>query len=462
MPGYNDSLDSMRISTAVLSVSELNRLVREAIEAKLPLLWVGGEISNLTWAASGHGYFTLKDAGAQVRCVIFRSRLQLLGFRPQNGDRVEARALASLYEARGDFQLNVETLRRAGAGNLYEAFLKLKAKLEADGLFAVERKRPLPSHPCCIGIVTSPQAAALRDVVTTLARRAPQVALILYPTTVQGDGAAAEIVAALAVANARAECQTLILCRGGGSLEDLRSFNDERVARAIAASKIPVIAGVGHETDTTIADFVADLRAATPSGAAELASPARADLLAELAEFERGLRRSLRRRLDNFAQRSDLLASRLRHPGETLAGHRGKLALLAARSRHIALAQAARRAAALAPLANRLDRARPDLAFRRAEVGRYREQWAATMRDGLRRRRHSLNLLDARLSALNPRAVLERGYAIATDAAGRVLESIDSAQPGTPIHVHLADGRLDAQVTGRERCAGDDVEMANR
>jgi exodeoxyribonuclease VII large subunit len=461
MPIRNDLPAPNRPGTTVISVSELNRRVRDAIEAKLPLLWVGGEISNLTWAASGHGYFTLKDANAQVRCVIFRSRLQLLGFRPQNGDRVEARALASLYEARGDFQLNVDTLRQAGAGNLFEAFLKLKAKLEGEGLFAAERKRPLAAHPRCIGIVTSPQAAALRDVVTTLRRRAPQVALILYPTAVQGDGAPLEIVAALAAANARRECETLILCRGGGSLEDLWSFNDERVARAVAASKIPVITGVGHETDTTIVDFVADLRAPTPSGAAELASPARADLLAELAEHQRRLRRALNRRLENLAQRTDLLARRLRHPGETLARHRGNLALLAARGRHAAFAQMARRHTTLAPLGERFARSRPNLAARQTHIERRGEQLNIAMDNELRRRRHTLNLLDARLAALDPRAVLGRGYAIATDAAGHVLGSIAATEPGTQIRVHLADGRIDAQVTGCERNAEADVESAN-
>jgi len=259
-----DDVAAAEPALPVLSVSELNRMARRALESQLPLLWVEGEVSNFTRAASGHWYFAIKDASAQVRCVMFRGRNQFADFTPANGDHVEVRALPSLYEARGEFQLGVEQIRRAGAGRLYEAYLRLKAKLEAEGLFDPAKKRPLPRFPRRVGIVTSPQAAALHDVLTALARRMPGLPVVIYPTPVQGASAGAQIAAAIRAAGARAECDVLLVCRGGGSLEDLWAFNDEMVARAIAASPLPVVSGVGHETDFTLADFAADLRARRP------------------------------------------------------------------------------------------------------------------------------------------------------------------------------------------------------
>jgi exodeoxyribonuclease VII large subunit len=253
---FSESQPNDSGNSDILTVSQLNQAVGRLLERSFPLTWISGEISNFTRAASGHWYFTLKDASAQVRSVMFRGRAQFVDFAPREGDKVEVRAVVSLYAARGDFQLNVEAMRKAGVGNLYEAFLKLKAKLTAEGLFDADRKRELPVFPRQIGIVTSPQAAALRDVITTLRRRAPHLSIVLYPTAVQGEGSAEKIAAAIKTASDRAECDVLIVCRGGGSLEDLWSFNDERVARAIAASTIPVVSGVGHETDFTIADFV--------------------------------------------------------------------------------------------------------------------------------------------------------------------------------------------------------------
>ena len=257
------------------------------LERSFPLLWISGEVSNFTRAASGHWYFSIKDQQAQMRCVMFRGRAQYAEFTPREGDRIEVRAVVTMYEPRGEVQLNVEAVRRTGQGRLYEAFLRLKAQLESEGLFAPERKRPLPAHPRAIGIVTSLQAAALRDVLTTLARRAPHIPVIVYPAPVQGAGSAEKLVAAVETANARREVDVLLVCRGGGSIEDLWSFNDEALARAIAASELPVVSGVGHETDFTIADFAADVRAPTPTGAAELASPQRALLLREVGERQR-------------------------------------------------------------------------------------------------------------------------------------------------------------------------------
>ena len=294
----------------VIPVSMLIRLARERLEASFPLCWVAGEVSNLASAASPHVYFSLKDAAAQVRCVMFRNRAQLLGWRLENGQHIEARVLVTLYEARGDFQLNDEAARKAGVGNLYEQFLRLKEKLEREGFFDSTTKRRLPVFPRRIGIVTSAQAAALRDVVTTLARRPPHVGIIVYPTPVQGEGASEQIARAIECANARQECDVLIVCRGGGSIEDLWSFNNEAVARAIRASPIPVISGVGHETDFTIADFAADLRAPTPTAAAEMAAPQHTALMAGLAAHRQALPRVAANSLAQKAQQLDWQARR--------------------------------------------------------------------------------------------------------------------------------------------------------
>ncbi|MBW7901480.1 MAG: exodeoxyribonuclease VII large subunit [Rhodocyclaceae bacterium] len=436
-----------------LSVAALNRLVRERLESGFPLCWVAGEISNLTVAASGHAYFTLKDESAQVRCVMFRGRHQLLGWRPANGQHVEARALVTLYEARGDFQLNVETLRRAGVGNLFERFQKLKAKLEAEGLFAAESKRPLPAFPRRIGIVTSLAAAALRDVLTTLERRAPQVALTIFPTPVQGDGAGREIAAAIAAAGESGLCDVLIVCRGGGSIEDLWAFNDEAVARAMRACPVPVVSGVGHETDFTIADFAADLRAPTPTAAAEIVAPERERLLARLDALRQALRRQAQREIEQRAQRVDGLARRLTHPAERLARQRTALAHLADR---LNAAFARRQAAAggrLAALGRRLAFARPDP----QPLGRRLDLVAARLDNAWQRRQAAHGATLARLSDslahLDPRAVLGRGYALVRDEDGGIVRDAKTMEPRRTIHVYLARGRLDAEVTAADATA---------
>src|SRR4051812_8897786 len=298
-------------SSRVINVSELNRLAKELIERNLPLMWVAGEISNFTRATSGHCYFSLKDAQAQVRCVMFRHKAQLHDWKPENGMQIEVRATPSFYEARGEFQLNIEAMRRAGLGSLYAAFEQLKAKLAAEGLFAEEAKQILPRFPRAIGIVTSTQAAALRDVLTTLKRRMPSIPVFIYPAPVQGEGAAAKLAQAIATADARAECDVLIMCRGGGSIEDLWAFNEEVVARAIHACTLPVISAVGHETDFTIADFVADVRAPTPTAAAQLACPNCVDLREGAAHLYHRLKRVMERALERRMQHVDGLARRL-------------------------------------------------------------------------------------------------------------------------------------------------------
>jgi exodeoxyribonuclease VII large subunit len=409
----------------ILSVSELLRSVRDVLERRFPLSWVSGEISNLTRAASGHWYFTLKDESAQVDCVIYRGRAALLDWTPRDGARVEARALVTLYEPRGRFQLNVETLRQAGLGPLYERFLMLKSKLEREGLFDPEAKRELPPHPRAIGVVTSLAAAALRDVLTTLARRNPSLPVIVYPVPVQGEGAASRIALALATANARAECDVLLLVRGGGSIEDLWQFNEEAVARALRASRIPVVVGVGHETDVTIADFAADRRAPTPTAAAELVSPSREALLARLDDLSRRSAREANRRIEYSAQALDALARRLVHPADRLRGSRQIVAQYGAR---LGLAAA-----------------------RQLEAGRLRLRDApARLGNAISRRIETasahVDRLRASLYGLDPVAVLERGYSITRSADGAVVRDAKRVAPGERLHTTLARGWVESEV----------------
>jgi exodeoxyribonuclease VII large subunit len=388
----------------IVSVSDLNRRVRALVEGQIEPLWVGGELSNVKQPASGHWYFTLKDAGAEVNCALFRGRAQYLDFKPENGQKVEAFGRVTLYEPRGSYQLVVESLRKGGLGALFEAFEKLKAKLDAEGLFDAARKRELPAFPRAIGVVTSPAAAALRDVLTTLRRRAPMIPIVIYPTPVQGSGAGASIARAIEAANARAECDVLLVCRGGGSLEDLWAFNEEVVARAIVASRIPVVSGVGHETDFSIADFAADARAPTPTAAAAMASPDREALLGDVEASRRRLTRAMRRHIEVAMQRLDLAARRLLTPAERLARHGVRVAELAAR-----------------------------LA-------------AATARS-LRDRRARLASASAGLAHLDPTRVLARGYAIVRNAQGAVVRSSQQVAAGESIDLRFAEGGADADVT---------------
>lgn len=409
----------------IISVSDLNRLAKAALEREFPLLWVAGEISNLTRAPSGHLYFTLKDAGAQVRCAMFRSRAQSLPWRLENGHQVEARALVSLYEPRGDFQLNIEALRRTGLGQLYEAFLKLRDKLALEGLFDEERKRPLPRFPHRIGVVTSPRAAALRDIIAALARRAPGVPLVVYPTLVQGAEAPPQIVEAIVSAGRRAECDLLLVVRGGGSIEDLWAFNHEAVARAIAACPIPVISGIGHETDLTIADLAADRRAATPTAAAEIASAGWFDASEHLATLTESLTEAARRRLEQRMQRLDLLARRLVHPADRLARNRQRLEHLATRLDAATGRLLQRHGRTIAAVRLRLAHARPAIETRRTRLER----------------------LGAALAALNPEAALARGYAWVRTADGQLVRSHRQLEAGTAISLRFSEGAAEALVS---------------
>ncbi len=409
----------------VLSVSELLRSARDTLEHRYPLQWIGGEISNLRPAASGHLYFVLKDEQAQVDCVMFRSRAGALGWEPKDGLKVEARALVTLYEPRGRFQLTVEAMRRAGLGPLNERFLKLKAKLQAEGLFDPGRKRDIPEYPSRIGVLTSLAAAALRDVLTTLQRRNPSIPVIVYPVPVQGDGAAGKIAQMLAIAVGRAECDVLLLVRGGGSIEDLWPFNEEAVARAICASALPVVVGVGHETDFTIADFAADPRAPTPTAAAELVSPPRAELLARVAELGWRASREARRRIEYAVQAVDALARRLVHPADRLRGSRQLVGQLAAR---------------LASLMGH-----------RIELHRYRLRDTPQRLSSLVARRletatSRLAMLRTGLGSLDPAAVLARGYSITRAADGTVVSDSAAVLEGEQLRITLAKGWIESEV----------------
>ena len=430
----------------VMPVSVLNRLARERLEAAFPLCWVAGEVSNLSYAASGHVYFSLKDSVAQVRCVMFRNRAQLLGWRLESGQHIEARVLVTLYEARGDFQLNIEAARRAGIGNLYESFLRLKEKLEREGLFASAIKRPLPAFPRRIGVVTSPQAAALRDVLSTLGRRAGQVEIIVYPTPVQGDGAAALIADAIRRAGERAECELLILCRGGGSLEDLRAFNDETVARAIRACPLPVVSGIGHETDFTIADLAADRRAATPTAAAEMAAPERSALLARLVADHLALRRQAAQLVNQRGQQLDWLARRLQHPGQSLARQQEGLRNLQRRLDAGLLLCSTRARGTLASLGHRLRQQRPALPRQTLHLQSLASRLERAGRQALDGKAAELGRLTASLSHLDPRAVLARGYSIITNSQQRIIHASSMLEPGEEIAVIFHRGRADATV----------------
>ncbi|MFM0010727.1 exodeoxyribonuclease VII large subunit [Paraburkholderia sediminicola] len=428
----------------VVPVSALNRAIGTMLERSFPLVWVSGEVSNFTRAASGHWYFSIKDAQAQMRCVMFRGRAQYAEFTPREGDRIEVRALVTMYETRGELQLNVEAVRRTGQGRLYEAFLRLKAQLEAEGLFAAERKRALPAHPRAIGIVTSLQAAALRDVLTTLSRRAPHIPVIVYPAPVQGVGASAKVAAMVDAANARREVDVLIVCRGGGSIEDLWAFNEEVLARAIAESAMPVVSGVGHETDFTIADFAADVRAPTPTGAAELVSPQRVLLLRELDHRHATLARGFGRMMERRAQQLDWLARRLVSPAERLARQRTHLQQLSVRLASAGARPVRDARARFSLLQMRWQRWRPDLAAHQAKLGMLSQRLDAALLRQHERQSARVGTLAARLEVLSPQRTLERGYAAVLDAqTGRAVRAPSSLKPGRRLTVHLAEGAAD-------------------
>lgn len=430
----------------VLSISQLNRLTRQVLEREFPLCWVTGEVSNLTRAASGHVYFTLKDVAAQVRCVMFRMRAQLVPWRLENGQQIEARALVSLYEPRGDFQLTVEAVRRAGLGRLFEEFSRLKEKLLHEGLFAPEKKRPIPRFPRQIGIISSPQAAALHDALVALRRRAPHLGVILYPTQVQGETAAAGIANAIKQAGQRNECDVLLLVRGGGSIEDLWAFNEEIVARAIAGSSLPIISGVGHETDTTIADFVADMRAATPTAAAELATQGWHESQEKLATFTRMLHTAMSRRITREQQRLDHYSLRLIHPATRLRHGRDQLNFLGARL-HTGMAnQLRQQRTRINALDLRLNRNLPRMEGQQGRISLLAQRLKMAMLNLHQQRQNSLDNMAAALAHLNPHSILARGFAIVRADDGKVVSNVRVLNPGASVTLELSDGQATARI----------------
>ena len=395
------------ISREILSVGDLNRAIAASLEDRFDTVWVSGEISNFKAYDSGHWYFSLKDEEGQIRCVMFRGRNSQVGFMPQSGDLVEVSASLGLYVPRGDIQLTIQTMRRAGMGGLYEAFLKLKAKLAKEGLFDEERKREIPSHPRSIGIITSPQAAALKDVLSTLARRAPHIPIVIYPTLVQGPDAPSGIIAALKAAAKENAVDVILLVRGGGSIEDLWAFNDEQLAYAIAQSPIPVVSGVGHETDFTIADFVADLRAPTPTGAAELAAPRKDQMLQELEAIKQALLQRVIQRVEREAQTLDQLALRLSH-------------------------------------------ALPNPDRMREQITNWQQRlnqtWSVRMENWKRNQSH----YQLQLEMLNPQRTLERGYAVILSKQEDQLHAVrkpNELNTENIFQVRLAEGQAEVQFS---------------
>ena len=438
----------------VFTVSRLNREARMLLERGLGTLWIEGEVSNLSRPGSGHWYFSLKDEAAQVRCAMFRSRNLLVRFPVRDGTHVLARGRVSLYEPRGEFQLVVEHLEEAGEGLLRRRFEELKQRLAAEGLFDVRHKQPLPRLPRRIGVITSPTGAAVRDILHVLRRRFPAVPVLLYPVAVQGTAAAGEIAQAIALAARRRDCDVLILARGGGSLEDLWAFNDEAVARAMHACPIPIVSGVGHEVDFTIADFVADERAPTPSGAAERVVPDRAEWLRSLEATDRRLALAARRRLSDARHALSLREQHLSrvHPGTVLRQHAQRLDELEGRLRRAGRAGLDRARGRLTAAQSLLTRASPALrvAALKLRLSAACRGLAHGVRGSLVAQRRRFELAARALDAVSPLATLDRGYAIVADASGRVLQDAAMLRPGDRITARLARGRVTAQVLGVE------------
>ena len=446
-PAGGDLLSPAGRGPIVLPVSLLVSSARLIVERHLGLVWVSGEVSNFIRATSGHCYFNLKDAQAQVRCVFFRHKAQFTDFALKDGQQVEVRATASIYEARGEFQLNVETVRLAGLGALYEQFARLKARLDAAGWFAPERKRALPRYPRAVGIVTSTRAAALFDLLTTLRRRWPALSVIIYPTAVQGEGAAAEIAGAIRLANERAEVDVLIVGRGGGSIEDLWAFNEEVVAQAVHASALPVVSAVGHETDFTICDFIADARAATPTGAAALVAPDRHAALRDLSALAARWRRAQERMQETRMQRIDGLARRLVHPATRLAQQRRDAQALGNRLTRAMRNELAHRRIALDAPARRLAWRLHQPSLQRAQLAAAGDTLRRALPEALERARVRLAALAQNLAHLNPQAVLERGYAIVATADGMIVHDVAEVARGDQVGLTFARGRADATIT---------------
>ena len=388
----------------VFSVKEINRLVRELLEQSFPSFWISGEISNFISASSGHWYFSLKDDEAQVRCTMFKNKNMAADWVPKNGEKIEAKCFIGLYEARGEYQLNIELIRHAGAGLLSEAFNQLKEKLLKEGLFEPSRKKSIPQFPKSIGVITSPTGAAIEDILITLKRRSPHIPIFIYPSLVQGKEAPSAIVKSVETANTRMECDVLILARGGGSIEDLWAFNEEIVARAIVASKIPTITGVGHETDTTIADFVSDLRAPTPTGAAELVTSHTVELIKTIQAYKNQLNKMMASVIRELMQKIDYLEKRLISP-------------------------------------------RQQIQRQKEQIHQYIQRINQSMKNAMIQYRLNIDKLKLNLDHLSPHAVLSRGYSIITNVDGQIVNNINQLKLDDKIHIQLNHGQADANIS---------------
>ncbi|MFM1824953.1 MAG: Exodeoxyribonuclease 7 large subunit [Pseudomonadota bacterium] len=388
----------------VFSVKEINRLVRELLEQSFPSFWISGEISNFISASSGHWYFSLKDDEAQVRCTMFKNKNMAANWVPKNGEKIEAKCFIGLYEARGEYQLNIELIRHAGTGLLSEAFNQLKEKLLKEGLFETSRKKLIPQFPKSIGVITSPTGAAIEDILITLKRRSPHIPIFIYPSLVQGKEAPLAIVKAIETANIRMECDVLILARGGGSIEDLWAFNEEIVARAIVASKIPTITGVGHETDTTIADFVSDLRAPTPTGAAELVTSHTVELIKTIQVYKNQLNKVMAGVIRELMQKIDYLEKRLISP-------------------------------------------RQQIQRQKEQIHQYIQRINQSMKNAMIQYRLNIDKLKLNLDHLSPHAVLSRGYSIVTNVDGQIVNNANQLKLDDKIRIQLNHGQADATIS---------------
>lgn len=437
------------ISPTIYSISRLNREARALIEESFPLLWVEGEISNLAAPRSGHLYFTLKDEFSQVRCAMFRMRAFHLPFKPANGQHIQARVRVSLYESRGDFQLAVDHMQPAGIGTLQQQLEVIQKRLQDEGLFEQQRKRPLPPHPQCIGVITSPTGAAIHDILTVLQRRNPMVSVILYPVAVQGEAAEQQLIEAIATANRRSECELLIIGRGGGSLEDLWCFNSEGVARAIATSRLPIVSAVGHEIDTTTADLVADLRAPTPSAAAELVV---ADIRlrhSQLQQLAERMASALTSQLHHHRTTLRWLQRQLRHPGHRLQEQGQRLDELELRQHHAMVRRLRQHSERYTSLQRRFESHPPQQILQQRQLHTQSLQIQLLKAIG-RKVTHEQERLSSHAQALDlvsPLATLGRGYSITTTTDGTLLRQSHSVAIGETIRTQLANGTLTSQIS---------------
>jgi exodeoxyribonuclease VII large subunit len=445
----NQSYTNPTPQREILTVSQLNRRARQLLETHMPLMWIEGEVSNFARPSSGHWYFTLKDANAQVKCAMFRNRNQSVRSVPQQGQKVLIRARVSLYEGRGDYQVIAEHMEDSGVGALQQAFEALKHQLHHEGLFDPNYKKPLPPLAKHIGIITSPTGAAVRDILQVLRRRFAGIPVSIFPVAVQGAEAAPQIVRALYTANQLSSCDLLIVGRGGGSLEDLWPFNEESVARAIFASRIPVISAVGHEVDITIADYVADLRAPTPSAAAELSTPDGNDMLQQFAGYEVLLEESIERRLERHQEKLSSLAARLQHPGQKLQAQAQHLDNLEIRLQRVIQSQLQQQQHRLQHLHSQLHNQNPSRKMQnmRERLNLLEQKLDQRMQQKLKDSQQSLGKAAALLDSVNPLSILQRGYSVTTHANGEIVSNAQAVKLGDTLTTQLAEGSIESVVS---------------